>query len=312
MQRASPLSPQLHQRSFRAMGGPCSVQVYTTDAAQADLSMAAAEAEVRRIEAKYSRYRDDSVVGRINAAAGSGQDIAIDDETAQLLAIAARLHEQSDGRFDITSGILRRVWDFKAGQPPAAAAVAELLPLIGWQHVHWSGGHVQLGRTGMELDFGGFGKEYAADRAAAVLAAGGIRHGLVELGGDISVVGPHPDGSPWLVGIRHPRHPDQVLASIPVSQGGLATSGDYERCIVTATGRYSHILDARSGWPVDGLASLTIAAPQCLLAGAACTLGMLQGQGAPDWLADCPYPWLAVTTAMQLHGTLVIAEECKA
>lgn len=294
------------------MGGPCSVQVYARDAAQADLAMIAAEAEVRRIETRYSRYRDDSVIARINAAAGSGQDVAIDAETAQLLAIAARLHEQSDGGFDITSGILRRAWDFRSGQPPAAEVVAELLPLIGWRHVHWGPGHVQLSQAGMELDFGGFGKEYAADRAAAVLAASGICHGLVELGGDIHVVGPHPDGSPWLIGIRHPRQPDQVLASIPVSRGGLATSGDYERCIVTPGRRYSHILDARTGWPVDGLASLTVTAPQCLLAGAACTLGMLQGQGAPDWLDDCPYPWLAVTTALRLHGTLSTAGACEA
>lgn len=298
---------QRHERQFRAMGGPCSVQVYAADATSADFALSTAEAEVRRIESKYSRYRDDSVVARINAAAGSGRDVAIDAETAQLLAIAARLHEQSDGRFDITSGVLRRVWDFQSAQPPAAAAVADVLALIGWQQVHWSPQHVQLGRPGMELDFGGFGKEYAADRAAAVLAASGIRHGLVELGGDISVVGPHPDGSPWLIGIQHPRQPGQVLASIALTQGGLATSGDYERCIVTPDRRYSHILDARNGWPVDGLASLTVAAPQCLLAGAACTLGMLQGQGATDWLADCPYSWLAVTRELKLHGTLVVA-----
>lgn len=302
---------QRHERVFRALGGPCSVQVYAADVSSADFALHAAEAEVRRIESKYSRYRDDSVVGRINAAAGSGRDVAIDTETAQLLAIAARLHEQSDGRFDITSGVLRRVWDFQSARPPTPTAVADVLALIGWQQVHWSPQHVQLGRPGMELDFGGFGKEYAADRAAAVLAASGICHGLVELGGDISVVGPHPDGSPWLIGIQHPRQPGQVLASIALMQGGLATSGDYERCIVTPERRYSHILDARSGWPVDGLASLTIAAPQCLLAGAACTLGMLQGQGATDWLADCPYPWLAVTTDLKLHGTLAIAEEGK-
>lgn len=301
---------QRHEHLFRAMGGPCSVQVYADDAGSADLVLQAAEAEVRRIESKYSRYRDDSVISCINAAAGSGQDVAIDAETAQLMSIAARLHEQSDGRFDITSGVLRRVWNFQSDQPPSAAAVADVLPLIGWQQVHWSAAHVQLGRPGMELDFGGFGKEYAADRAAAVLVANGIRHGLVELGGDISVVGPHPDGSPWLIGIQHPRQPGKVLASIPLSQGALATSGDYERCIITPERRYSHILDARHGWPVDGLASLTVVAPQCLLAGAACTLGMLQGHAAPDWLADCPYPWLAVTTALKLHGTLAIPETC--
>ncbi|MDZ4297559.1 MAG: FAD:protein FMN transferase [Moraxellaceae bacterium] len=301
---------QRHESVFQAMGGPCSVQICANDVVSANAALAAAEAEVRRIECKYSRYRDDSVVARINAAAGSGRAVSIDMETAQLLAIAERLYEQSDGRFDITSGVLRRVWNFQSAHPPPTTAVAEMLALIGWQHVHWSTEHVQLGLPGMELDFGGIGKEYAADRAAAVLMAHGTRHGFVELGGDISVVGPHPDGSPWLIGIHHPREPGKVLASIPLAQGGLATSGDYERCIVTPERRYSHILDARNGWPVDALASLTVVAPQCLLAGAACTLGMLQGQQAMNWLADSPYPWLAVTTELQLHGKLAVAMEC--
>lgn len=291
------------------MGGPCSVQIYATTTESAEFALATAEAEVRRIEIKYSRYREDSVVARINSAAGSGDDIPIDAETAQLLEIAERLHEQSDGSFDITSGVLRRVWNFRSDKPPLIDAVAEILPLIGWQHVHWSSERVRLNQLGMELDFGGFGKEYAADCVAASLRASGVKHGLVELGGDISVIGPQPDGSPWLIGIQHPRQPGNVLASIPLTAGGLATSGDYERCIINSGQRFSHILDARSGWPIDGLASLTIVAPQCLLAGAACTLGMLQGQGAIDWLADCPYPWLAVTTTSQLYGTLAVAED---
>ncbi len=294
-----------HKREFHAMGGPCSVQLYAPDVASADVALTAAETEILRIERKYSRYRDDSVIARINAAAGSGQDVAIDAETAQLLAIAARLHEQSDGSFDITSGVLRRVWDFRATQPPAEKDVASVLPLIDWNQVCWTSETALLGRPGMELDFGGFGKEYAADCVAAVLVANGIHHGLVELAGDIRVVGPHPDGSPWAIGIQHPRQHGQAIATIQLSQGGLATSGDYERCIVTPDHRrFSHILDARNGWSVEGLASLTITAPQCLLAGAACTLGMLQGQQALAWLADCPYSWLAVTTELDVYGSL--------
>lgn len=139
-----------------------------------DAALAAAAAEVRRIEQRYSRYRDDSIVSRINRAAGSGEAIAVDDETATLLDFADRLHHESEGLFDITSGVLRRAWDFRAARPPDAARIEALLPLVGWQQVHWSPAgdgprRIALGRAGMELDFGGFGKEYAADRAAAVL-----------------------------------------------------------------------------------------------------------------------------------------------
>ncbi len=299
----------LHEHHFHALGGPCSLRLHAPDAAVAGRAFAAAEAEVRRIEQKYSRYRNDSVVAVINASAGDPAGVCVDAETASLLDIAGALHEQSEGRFDATSGVLRQVWDFRSGHLPDAAAVAALLPRVGWSRLRRErlaagGQRVVLPLVGMELDFGGFGKEYAADRAAAVLRGTGVAHGLVELGGDISVVGPQADGSPWLVGIRHPRDPEQAIASIALTQGGLATSGDYERCLVVDGRRYSHILDARTGWPLPGLASLSVTAPQCLLAGAVCTLGLLQGDQASAWLADCPHPWLAVAADLSLHGVL--------
>jgi len=304
---------RLHQHEFHALGGPCGLSFHAEDDAAARVS-AAVEAEVRRVERKYSRYRDDSVVAAINASAGQADGVLVDAETAALLDVAATLHEQSDGRFDATSGVLREVWDFRSGRLPEPAAVTALLPRIGWsllrrRRLADGGEQLWLPRPGMALDFGGFGKEYAADRAAAVLRAEGIRHGLVELGGDISVVGPHPDGSPWRIGIRHPRDPARAIAAIDVARGGLATSGDYERCLIVDGRRYGHILDARTGWPVaDGPASLSVTAPSCLLAGAVCTLGLLQGARALDWLADCPQPWLAVDAGLGLHGALARAE----
>src|SRR6185295_7994355 len=148
----------------------------------------AAIAELRRIEAKYSRYRDDSVIGQINARAGRGEALAVDAETAALLHFAAQLHADSGGRFDITSGVLRRAWDFASGQLPSAAQIERLRPLVGWPQVQWDGHSIALPRAGMALDFGGIGKEYAADRCAALLAERGIVHGFVELGGDIRVL----------------------------------------------------------------------------------------------------------------------------
>ena len=147
----------------------------------AGFALAVARDEVLRIEAKYSRYRDDSVVSAINRAAG-GAGVAVDDETAALLDLAAAAHAASDGRFDATSGVLRRAWDFGAARVATTEALAALLPLVGWQQVEWNRPHLRLPRAGMELDFGGFGKEYAADRAAAVLASHGIAHGFVVLG----------------------------------------------------------------------------------------------------------------------------------
>ena len=255
--------------------------------------------EVRRIEAKYTRYRDDSIVSRINAAAGGRAAIEVDAETAALLDFAAQLHASSDGLFDITSGVLRRAWDFRAGRVPEAAALAELLPLIGWSQVEWQGQRIRLPRAGMEIDFGGFGKEYAADRAMAVLAASGQEHGFVNLGGDIRVLGPRADGSAWRFGNQHPRRSDATIASVDMRDGALASSGDYERFFELDGRRYCHILDPRSGWPVTSWASISVTAPACAAAGALSTIAMLKGPQALEFLATQGATSLAIDTSMR-------------
>jgi thiamine biosynthesis lipoprotein len=281
------------------------LHLYAPDDAALQRACAAAEAEVRRIETQYSRYRDDSIVSRINAAAGSGSAIEVDDETAALLDYAATAFAQSGGLFDITSGVLRRVWDFKARRVPAQREIDALKPLIGWDQVEWRRPGVRLPREGMELDFGGFGKEYAADRAAAVLLAQGLRHGLVDLAGDIRVIGSHPDGAPWQVGIQHPRAAG-AIATIPLTRGAIASSGDYERGFERDGRRYCHILDPRSGWPVQGLAAVSVLADRCLIAGTACTTAMLLGaDDGPRWLADLGLPHLYVRADLSLGGTIL-------
>ncbi len=276
----------LHE--FRAMASPCRVRidgVARRDRDAADAVQRAA-AEVHRIESKYSRYRADSILSRINAAAGTGAPVAIDDETRQLLAFAAQLHEASDGLFDITSGVLRRAWDFRASRPPDPAAVAALLPLVGWQRVVLSEAGVCLPVAGMQLDLGGIGKEYAADRAATLLREAGHAHGYVNLGGDIRLLGPMRDGQPWLLGIAHPRNAGELAAEVRLGDGALATSGDYERYIDHAGRRYCHVLDPRTGWPVHDWQSVSVVAPACLAAGALTTIAMLKGVDGPAFLRD--------------------------
>ena len=136
----------------------------------------------------------------------------------------------------------------------------------------------------MELDFGGLGKQYAADRAALVCLDAGLEHGLIDLGGDIRVIGPHPDGHPWDIGIRHPRRPGDLLTSAQLSAGALATAGDYHRSIEIDGRHYAHILNPQTGWPVMGLSSISVIAEDCLLAGTLSTIAMLKGMQGPPWL----------------------------
>ncbi len=271
------------------------VQLDAADPARAERAAAAAIADVERIEAKYSRYRDDSLTTRINRAAG-GAPVAIDAETAALLAYAERCHAQSGGLFDLTSGVLRRAWDFRRQPPelPAEKVLADALALVGWAEVEWSEHAIRLPRAGMEIDFGGIGKEYAADRMATILIEHGIAHGLVNLGGDVRAIGSQPNGAPWRVGIKHPREEERTIASVELVDGAVATSGDYERFFEIGGRRYCHILDPRSGMPVTHWQSVSVVAPLCIVAGSCSTIAMLMEAAGEGFLAQQGLSYIAV------------------
>lgn len=281
---------------FKAMGSPCELQLYAGERVSAEAVARLAIADVGRLEQRYSRYRADSLLSEINRVAAVGGSIEVDPETAGLLGYAATCHAQSDGLFDITSGLLRQAWDFRSGRVPTRDAIEPLLQRIGWHLVDWTPPRLRFGRPGMEIDFGGVVKEYAADRVASLCAEQGIRHGLVNLGGDVRIVGPHPDGRPWQIGIQHPRRKATALEAIRLKQGAVASSGDYERCIVLDGVRYGHILNPRTGWPVRHLAAVSVVGALCVIAGSASTIAMLKEKDGPAWLAalGLPHLWVGV------------------
>jgi thiamine biosynthesis lipoprotein len=293
--------------AFKAMGSPCELHLHTESQARFAEITAAALAEIARLERKYSRYREDSLTSQINARAGDPDGILLDDETASLLDYAGLAWTQSGGLFDITSGVLRRAWDFRSGRLPSRGQIEALRPLVGWDKLGWRRPHLVLPRPGMQLDFGGYVKEYAADRVAELCRELGLAHGLIDLGGDLACVGAHPDGSPWRVGIRHPRAPAGAIASLALAQGGVATSGDYERCLIVGGQRYAHLLNPKTGWPVRGLASVTVVASHCLVAGTASTIAMLKGRGGAAWLDRLGLPSLRVDGRGNLSGSLALA-----
>ena len=267
---------------FAAMASPCEVLMDVDDEALAAALLRQAADEVTRIEAKFSRYRDDSIIHAIHCAAG--KPFRVDEETARLLDYAAHCYRISDGLFDITSGILRRAWRFDGSdRVPSQRQIAALLPLIGWHKVRWKNPRVTL-PAGMEIDLGGIGKEYAADRTALLLhnslLAQGIEAGLlVNFGGDISITGPRRDGSGWSIGV------EGGTTSFQLARGGVATSGDTRRYLEKDGIRYSHVLDPRSGWPVRGAPStVTVLANTCTDAGILSTLALLHGDQAEQFL----------------------------
>ena len=285
------------------MGTDCVLHLYAESAGLAEEAFEAVADEVWRIEAKYSRYRDDSFLSEMNRAAAAGQ-LALDPETSGLMSYALACHRKSGGVFDITSGLLRKAWDFGSGRLPDQAEIDVLLPRIGMEKLVWLPPNLAFSIAGMELDFGGLGKEYAADQAAAVCANLGIVAGMINLGGDIQVLGPHPDGEPWQIHILHPRQAGKLLATISLQRGALATSGDYERFMEIDGRRYCHLLDPTTGWPVQGLASVSVVAGQCLVAGSVSTIAMLKQAGGTGWLRETGLDHLWVDGMGGQGGTL--------
>lgn len=269
---------------FDAMASACEVLSEADNRAEAlELTRLAAD-EAWRIEAKFSRYRRGNVVDAINSAAGS--PVELDEETSQLIDFSQTLFDLSAARFDITAGTLRRVWVFDGSdRVPTAAAVRRCMRHVGWQRVSWQRPILQL-PAGMEIDFGGIGKEYAVDRAAGQLREASDISCLVNLGGDLAVTRRPAQRNCWTVGIESTRAGAAAPASLlKLAVGALATSGDSRRFLEKDGRRYSHILDATTGWPVsDAPKSVTVAADNCTQAGMLSTLAVLEGPGAERFL----------------------------
>jgi thiamine biosynthesis lipoprotein len=239
--------------------------------------------EAKRIEHKFSRYRDDNVVFEINNS--SGKTIQVDVETALLLDYADQCFQLSDGAFDITSGVLRSLWRFDGSDNvPSRQAVQRLLQRVGWEKVEWNKPLLTL-QTGMELDFGGIGKEYAVDRAALIAREMGQHEVLINFGGDLVALGPWgKERNAWEVLIEPISVSEQPI-KITLKQGALATSGDTKRFLLKDGIRYGHILDPRTGFPnTQSPHSVTVHSNTCLEAGMLATMAMLQGSEAKEFL----------------------------
>jgi thiamine biosynthesis lipoprotein len=279
---------------FSAMASPCLILIEDASRETVHRLTLLARQEARRIEQKFSRYRDDNIIHRLHHS--NGQPVEVDAETANLLDYADQCYRLSEGRFDMTSGVLREVWRFDGSdQYPTAEAVAAVLARVGWDKVCWQRPYFTL-PAGMEIDLGGIGKEYAVDRTAQLLGQFNNDSLLINYGGDLYASRPRRDGKPWVVALDDPLHTGQrQLGTLQLKQGGMATSGDARRFLLKDGVHYGHhILNPLTGWPVENAPrSITVQASNCMEAGMLATLAMLQGKGANAFLQaqDLPY-WI--------------------
>lgn len=268
--------------SFSAMASPCEILMEVDDEALASKILKAISDEARRVEQKFSRYRDDNIIFEINNVAG--RTVSVDEETARLIDFSDELYRMSEGLFDITSGVLREVWKFDGSDNvPDPSAIEKVLLNVGWHKVQWKDQQLTM-RPGMEIDLGGVGKEYAVDRCVQIARELTNESILVNFGGDLATTCERRNESFWSVG-RLITGKDHAVSLFQLHRGAIATSGDAHRFLLKDGVRYSHVLNPKTGWSIpDAPHTVSVAAPTCIEAGMMSTLAMLHGDKAEVFL----------------------------
>lgn len=288
-----------HHLSFQALGSPCRVQFAAAGPPRplGDELLC----WIAQFEARYSRFLPGSLISQINRAAGQ-EWVAIDPETERLFALCQEMHFFTRGVFDPTSLPLILLWNWKDRPPvlPDEPALQAALKRVGWRKVQRAPGKVFLPEPGMAIDLGGVGKEYAVDQMLQLAVGSGASSVLIDLGHDVRVHGPAPDRKPaWHIGLEDPKQPGQCWTGLAVNNQAVATSGDYLRCFMHEGRRYGHILDVRTGRPVEnGCLAVSVVAPSCTLAGMLSTAAFVLGPQEGLRLIDGAY---------QAAGCLVMA-----
>ena len=264
-----------------AMGTTCRVLFSAASRSVAKAFCSGISTWLASFENRYSRFIDSSMISRINAAAG-GDAVEIDEELTSILNLCDWFHWASRGLFDPTMLPLARLWDYHTDSPtvPTKEAVEAALTMVDWKSVERGEGTVRLPHKGMALDLGGIGKEYAVDRVIEMAGEAGIRNAMVDFGHDVRTIGSPPEGGPWRIGLEDPSHPGRCWSGVGLSGMAIASSGNYARGFDWEGKRYGHILDPRSGYPVDnGSLAVSVVAQTCTEAGILATTAFVLGEG---------------------------------
>lgn len=281
-------TPSAWRFATRCMGTAAELTLVGTDSLALAPLAARAMASFHRVDSLMSNWTRTSEVARLNRKAGRGE-LTVEPETAHVLAAALRVAAESGGAFDITVEPLVRLWGFLGGTPhrPPAADIAALLERVGYERIEFDAATRTLSfdRPDLRVDLGGIAKGYAVDCVADSLAALGVENALVNLSGNIALLGAPPGRPSWRLGLRDPEGEVASLGTLLPPRAAVATSGDYEQFVVDDGRRFGHILDPRTGWPVRELASVTVIADRAVDADAWATALCVLGPEAARRLA---------------------------
>ncbi|MDB4291888.1 FAD:protein FMN transferase [Maribacter sp.] len=274
------IAQQAHKRTLELMGSSFDITVVADDSIQGNAFIDMAIVEIERIEKLISSWDPNSQTSKINANAGI-RPVTVDTELFELIERAIAISQLTDGAFDISYAAMDAIWKFDGSMTkmPSEATISASVDKVGFQHIvlNKTQETVFLKHKGMKIGFGAIGKGYAADAAKLLLMEKGVSAGIINASGDMNTWGKKPNGEEWKVAITNPLNKNKVFAVLPITNGAVVTSGNYEKYVTLDGKRHTHIIDPRTGYPSSGIISVTVFAPKAELADALATSVFVMG-----------------------------------
>lgn len=272
------------KRTQKLMGNSFELTVVAEDEAWANAKLDMAVAEIKRIEKLLTTFDEGSQTNQINQQAGIAA-VKVDREVFNLIERSIRISSVTDGAFDISYGSIdERLWNFDQHMIalPSAAQAKAMVRLINYQNIllDHQNSTIKLKEVGMRIGFGGIGKGYAAEMAKNLLQKEGVKSGIVNAAGDLTVWGKQPNGQPWTIGVVNPDFKHLPFSYLNVTDMAVATSGNYEKYVIIDGVKYSHTINPRTGLPARGIKSVTIISPNAEIADAMATPVTIMGVAA--------------------------------
>lgn len=275
------LAEDIYKRTLKLMGSRFEITVIAGNKAEADEYIDLAVTEIVRIEKLISSWDPNSQTSEINRNAGL-KAVTVNRELFSLIQRAIKISEITDGAFDISYASMDRIWKFDGSmnEMPSEEEIKASVAKVGFKNIllDEKNSTVFLKKSGMKIGFGAIGKGYAADKAKDLLLSKGVPGGIINASGDMNTWGKQPDGREWMVALTNPLNKDQAFALLPIREGAVVTSGDYEKFVQFNGVRYSHIINPKTGYPATGIISVSVFAPKAELADALATSVFVLGK----------------------------------
>lgn len=263
-----------YKRKISMLGSPFEITVVAKDSVEAKKYIDLAIAEVKRIENQISDWIPTTQISLVNKNAGI-QAVKVDSEVFDLVERAIKISEITEGAFDITYASMDKIWKFDGSMTsmPSEEMIKKSVAKIGYKNIVLDKPNqtIFLKLVGMKLGLGGIGQGYIADKVRDLLVVNGCKSGIVNVSGDINAWGRQSNNKQWTVGIINPMNKNKVFATFPLENSAVETSGSYEKFVVFNGIRYSHIIDPRTGYPAQGVVSVSVFAKQTEIADALAT-----------------------------------------